>query len=69
MNRRNALLLAATGLAGYITKNNLDSGFVDAHSHIWTTDIKRFPLRKGVKPEDLNPIKFTTEDFIRIGLT
>ena len=69
MNRRNALLLAATGLAGCITKNKLDSGFVDAHSHIWTTDIKRFPLRKGVKTEDLNPSKFTAEDLIRIGLT
>ena len=68
-NRRRALLLAATGLAACITKNHLDSVFVDAHSHIWTTGIKRFPLRKGVKAEDLNPSSFTAEDLIRVGLT
>jgi hypothetical protein len=28
-------------------------GWVDAHSHIWTRDTARYPLREGLDPEDV----------------
>ena len=69
MKRRSALLLAATGLAGCIIPTRSRGGYVDAHSHIWTTDIKRFPLRKGILVADLKPHSFTAEDLIKLGHT
>ena len=69
MKRRSALLLAATGLAGCIVSTRSKGGYVDAHSHIWTTDIKQFPLRKGVVVGDLKPRRFTAEDLIKLGHT
>jgi len=35
---------------------------IDAHSHIWTPDVARYPLAKGVKPEDMVPPSFTPEE-------
>jgi predicted TIM-barrel fold metal-dependent hydrolase len=32
---------------------------IDAHVHVWTPDVKRYPLAKGVKPEDMVPRSFT----------
>ena len=69
MKRRSALLLAATSLAGCIIPTRSRGGYVDAHSHIWTTDIKRFPLRKGILVADLKPHSFTAEDLIKLGHT
>ncbi len=69
MNRRQAILLTTTGLTGCITSGRENTGYIDAHSHIWTTDIKRFPLRKGVTAENLKPRSFTAKDLILLGLT
>jgi predicted TIM-barrel fold metal-dependent hydrolase len=69
MNRRRALTLAATGLAGCVSPGRLTRGHIDAHSHIWTTKINRFPLREGVTVEDLAPRSFTAEDLIKLGHT
>jgi predicted TIM-barrel fold metal-dependent hydrolase len=33
--------------------------FIDAHVHVWTPDVKRYPLAKGVKPESMVPRSFT----------
>ena len=35
---------------------------IDAHSHIWTRDVKKFPLTKGSTLEDLDPQSFTTAE-------
>ena len=69
INRRQALALTAAGLAGCTTLRGTRSGHIDAHSHIWTTDIKRFPLREGVSIDDLKPRSFTAEDLIKLGHT
>ncbi|MDG2213847.1 MAG: hypothetical protein P8M70_08465, partial [Verrucomicrobiota bacterium] len=69
MNRRQAILLTTTGLAGCITSGRANTGYIDAHSHIWTTDINRFPLRKGVAVADLKPRSFTAKDLIHLGLS
>lgn len=41
-----------------------ESGFVDAHSHIWTRDVKAFPLAEGVTVDDLAPPSFTAEELL-----
>lgn len=40
---------------------------IDAHSHIWTRDIDRFPLREGVTVEQLNPPSFTDDELMAIA--
>ena len=56
-------------MVGCGTPSLLTSGYIDAHSHIWTDDIKHFPLREGVKIEDLKPLRFTADNLIQLGLT
>jgi len=37
---------------------------IDAHSHIWTRDIAKYPLDKGATLADLAPASFTTEELL-----
>ena len=69
INRRQALALTAAGLAGCVTPGGRRAGFIDAHSHIWTTDVKRFPLALGKTVADLKPRSFTPEKLIALGKT
>lgn len=39
---------------------------VDAHSHIWTRDTDRFPLKAGTTKADLDPPSFTTEELLSL---
>lgn len=76
VNRRDVLragLLGVTGLAAgdlicpesaTATDDEKKPGWIDAHSHIWTRDVKRFPLAKGQTVRDLDPPNFTTEELI-----
>ena len=41
------------------------TGWIDAHSHIWTRDVKKFPLAEGQTVADLDPPSFTSEELIR----
>ena len=68
MNRRHAITLVTTGLTGCMTPIRIGGDYIDAHSHIWTDDIKHFPLREGVKTEDLKPLRFTPDNLIQLGL-
>ena len=36
--------------------------FIDAHSHVWTPDIKKYPLAPGYKVSDMQPPSFTAEE-------
>ena len=36
--------------------------FIDAHSHIWTPDTKRYPLAAGFRRFSMNPPSFTVEE-------
>ncbi len=42
------------------------TGFIDAHSHIWTRDIERFPLNPESSLEKLDPPSFTTEELFEL---
>lgn len=39
--------------------------YIDAHSHIWTRDIERFPLAKSATLNDLAPPSFTSEELLQ----
>ncbi|HEX6984392.1 MAG TPA: amidohydrolase family protein, partial [Planctomycetaceae bacterium] len=36
-------------------------GFIDAHVHVWTKDVDRYPLAEGFNREDMSPPSFTPE--------
>ncbi len=38
--------------------------YIDAHSHIWTRDIEKYPLKEGSTLADLAPPSFTTEELL-----
>lgn len=40
---------------------------VDCHSHIWTPDIRSYPLKKGTTKKDLQPPSFTTEQLLEVA--
>ena len=69
MTRRQAILVGTAALAGCTTPNRNHRGHIDAHSHIWTPDIKRFPLAPGKTVADLKPRSFTPETLIALGKT
>lgn len=41
--------------------------WIDAHSHIWTTDLKSYPLRDNQPVEVLAPRSFTDEELMAIA--
>jgi len=41
--------------------------WIDAHSHIWTTDLARYPLRNNQPVEVLEPRSFTDEELMAIA--
>jgi predicted TIM-barrel fold metal-dependent hydrolase len=40
-------------------------GHIDAHVHVWTDDTNHYPLGVGHKKEDMQPPRFTPEDFFK----
>lgn len=46
-------------------ENDRKAGWIDAHSHIWTRDVKEYPLAEGKTVDDLQPSSFTTEELLK----
>jgi predicted TIM-barrel fold metal-dependent hydrolase len=76
LSRRNVLRLAAlttAGLTSRVVMNDSlfaaapDDGWIDAHSHIWTKEVDKYPLAKGVKVTDLAPPSFTAEELLTLA--
>lgn len=78
--RRNFLGFAALAAAGLATRRpalaaqdvpesppDLDAGFVDAHSHIWTPEVEKYPLAEGQTAADLKPPSFTAEELLALA--
>ena len=61
------LLAADTGLQGAEQSGNRVDGWIDAHSHIWTRDIARFPLAEGQTIDDLIPPSFTSDELFAVA--
>jgi predicted TIM-barrel fold metal-dependent hydrolase len=75
MTRRDFLVSggAAVALGGTVAaarakepavKAKKKTGYIDAHSHIWTPDTKAYPLKEGTTKKDLDPPSFTTEELL-----
>ena len=65
-------MAAATGAAALSRTSSaaeaepaVESGYIDAHVHVWTSDIERYPLADGMTKENMNPPSFTPEELFR----
>ena len=76
LNRRDALRSALIGTAGVALSGNLLGKSmadpilhtnIDAHSHIWTTDLENYPLAQGQTVDDLKPASFTPEALLELA--
>jgi predicted TIM-barrel fold metal-dependent hydrolase len=54
---------AATALAGVSPVLSENLGYVDAHSHLWSPDRTRYPLRPGANEANVIPKGFTPGEF------
>jgi predicted TIM-barrel fold metal-dependent hydrolase len=71
MNRRHFLSSAAAA-AGALTVPSLlpaqqppiKSGHIDAHVHVWTPDVEKYPLAPGFSREQMKPPSFTPEELL-----
>jgi predicted TIM-barrel fold metal-dependent hydrolase len=39
-------------------------GYIDAHVHVWTSDIKKYPLAPGYRREQMQPPNFPPEELL-----
>ncbi len=80
ITRRRALVLAGSLAAGTVasvrsSSTSLEAAmpddekfpWIDAHSHIWTTDLAKFPLRNGQTVDDLKPRSFTDDELMAVA--
>ncbi|HSW45537.1 MAG TPA: amidohydrolase family protein, partial [Phycisphaerae bacterium] len=40
--------------------------WIDAHVHVWTDDLQKYPLAPGWRKEQMNPPRFTPDDLLAI---
>ena len=50
------------------TIENDSHPWIDAHSHIWSTDLKKYPLRDNQAIDVLQPRSFTDEELMAIAM-
>lgn len=43
------------------------AGWIDAHAHVWTSDVARYPLADGQSPDVLQPRDFPPQQLIELG--
>jgi predicted TIM-barrel fold metal-dependent hydrolase len=55
---------AAAGLAwqGTVRGDDNKPGWIDAHVHVWTPDVKKYPLAEGFQVSNMQPRSFTPEE-------
>src|SRR5438309_8097792 len=41
--------------------------YIDAHSHVWSPDVARWPLAGGQTKADLKPLSFTPEELFALA--
>jgi predicted TIM-barrel fold metal-dependent hydrolase len=76
LDRRQALEMIGigAGVASLAIQGNLAvaaednaTQWVDCHSHIWTRDVKSFPLANGNTVDDLAPPSFTDDELLAVA--
>lgn len=68
-------LVAAAGCAMTAAENRPaaaddtrpQDGYIDAHVHVWTPDLEKYPLAPGRKREDMKPPSFTPEQLMKLA--
>jgi predicted TIM-barrel fold metal-dependent hydrolase len=61
------LLSRTQGASFMLSTEDEKHPWIDAHSHIWTTDLKRYPLRNNQTVEVLDPRSFTDDELMAIA--
>jgi len=51
----------STQLANGAAAPNLTEGDIDAHVHVWTPDVEKYPLASGYAKKDMAPASFTPD--------
>ena len=41
-----------------------DEGYIDAHVHVWTPDLRQYPLAQGYRKEQMQPSSFTPKELL-----
>jgi predicted TIM-barrel fold metal-dependent hydrolase len=77
LTRRGALQAGAGLAAGLILtqgdavqaqqSGTKGAGAIDAHVHVWTPDVQKYPLAEGFKKEDMKPASFTPEELLALA--
>lgn len=39
-------------------------GHIDAHAHVWTSDVRNYPIAAGYRIQDMKPASFTPDDLL-----
>lgn len=74
LDRREFVTLTAGMTAGVTcmqpstASSELDRGWIDAHVHVWTPDIRRYPLDAKFSRDDMQPPSFTAEELLQYCL-
>ena len=55
--------VAITALAGVSPARSENLGYIDSHSHLWSPDRARYPLRPGANEASVEPKGFTPGEF------
>lgn len=74
ITRRNILRIGVASLAsGAIagcrsttTTKPADHGFIDAHAHIWSDDLAKYPLGPWATPANMKPATFTDDELLTV---
>jgi len=63
---RSGAVAAALAIGPRLTFGRADvkGAAIDAHVHVWTPDVKRYPLAAGFTPEAMEPRSFTPEELL-----
>ncbi len=69
---RREFLQAAAAAAGIVAMTDvsthaagdLSTGCIDAHSHVWTPDVERYPLADGFTKSQMQPASFTPAELL-----
>jgi predicted TIM-barrel fold metal-dependent hydrolase len=58
-------MTGSVALAQQKKRDNPERGFIDAHVHVWTPDVERYPLAAGFRKEEMKPASFTPEELFQ----
>ena len=62
------MALAAPGIKGEeAMADSIEDGCIDAHVHVWTSDLETYPLAPGYDRDSMRPAGFTPEELLALA--